>query len=113
MTAIRGISAAWCCRSNGNRKAWYSDAGRYNPVRVNRDSMRDGNDTFCAWHWLQPVAPLTAKLPRSPTISDRSANPKPERNRVQVVEMRAPEWLGGSEMLYRLAYRDLHSALIR
>lgn len=32
--------------------------------------------------------------------------PETAANSVQVVEMRAPEWLDGSQMLYRLAYRD-------
>ncbi len=33
-------------------------------------------------------------------------DPAPAANSIQVVEMRAPEWLDGNQMLYRLAYRD-------
>ncbi len=35
-------------------------------------------------------------------VGDRA----PAANSIQVVEMRAPEWLDGNQMLYRLAYRD-------
>jgi len=35
-----------------------------------------------------------------------ASEPAPAGNGVQVVEMRAPEWLDGNQMLYRLAYRD-------
>lgn len=35
-----------------------------------------------------------------------SSEPAQAVNSVQIVEMRAPEWLDGGQMLYRLAYRD-------
>jgi cholesterol transport system auxiliary component len=35
-----------------------------------------------------------------------AGEPAQTANSVQVVEMRAPEWLDGTQMLYRLSYRD-------
>lgn len=35
-----------------------------------------------------------------------AGEPAPTANSVQVAEMRAPEWLDGTQMLYRLAYGD-------